>query len=146
MHDVFACCRFFDLLSSFEKDRPDAHRIREYATKLFANAEHPDRWIQALHYYHSTEDAETRCMQMCLNLLETSGYYDDPRDNKRTLTNLETAAINYIQRYPLGRFIPIMTDKVIGIEVPIDVTVYSLEDVPLVRIIGRVDGVCIDTQ
>ena len=145
MHDVFACCRFFDLMTATDADGDVGDRVTEYADKLFKNAEHPDRWHLALKYFFGSEDAETRCMQMCLNLLETSGYYDDPRDNKRTMTNLETAAINYIQRYPLGRFIPIMTDKVIGIEVPIDVTVYSLEDVPLVRIIGRVDGVCIDT-
>jgi hypothetical protein len=144
MHDVFAACRFFDLLTH-EQDVKALLRINDYAIKLFANAEYPNRWSLASNYMISDEDAETRCMQMCLNLLETSGYRDDPRDNKRTQSNLESAAINYVQRYPLGRFIPIMTDKVIGVEVPIDVTVYSLDDVPLVRIIGRVDGVCMDT-
>jgi hypothetical protein len=83
---------------------------------------------------------------MCLNLLETSGYYDDARDNKRTISNLESAAINYIQRYPLGRFIPIMTDTVIGVEVPFDVTIYNDNGEPAVRFIGRVDGVCLDTM
>ena len=90
-------------------------RINVYAGKLFANADFPDRWVRALTYYNSGEDEITRCMQMCLNLLETSGYYDDARDNKRTMSNLESAAINYIQRYPLGRFIPIMTDEFIGV-------------------------------
>jgi hypothetical protein len=153
MHDVFACCRFFDLLTDIYKKTTsgqwtksdDFLRIDAYAQKLFSNAEYPDRWHLALKYFFGSEDAETRCMQMCLNLLETSGYHDDPRDNRRTQSNLETAAINYIQRYPLGRFIPIMTDKVIGIEVPIDVTVHTDDDKPIVRIIGRVDGVCIDT-
>jgi hypothetical protein len=151
MHDVFACCRFFDLLEHIKKE-PNTHlldggriAVNNYATRLFATVEAPDRWLQALQYYISDEDAETRCMQMCLNLLETSGYHDDPRDTKRTQSNLESAAINYVQRYPLGRFIPIMTDKVIGIEVPFDVTIYDASNTPLTRLIGRVDGVCTDT-
>ena len=153
MHDVFACCRFFDLITHIgaqatndDLKYEEYKQIEAYATKLFATAEYPDRWREAMSYFTSTEDAETRCMQMCLNLLESSGYRDDPRDNKRTQSNLESAAINYVQRYPLGRFIPIMTDKMVGIEVPIDVTLYYPADVPLVRLIGRVDGLCIDTM
>jgi len=152
MHDVFACIRFFDLIHSIGVGhKPDydgvvLKRIFDYATKLFATKEDPLRWQQAFSYYLSSEDEITRCMQMCLNLLETSGYYDDPRDNRRTMSNLESAAINYIQRYPLGRFVPIMTDKLIGVEVPFDVTVHDSRDNPLVRFIGRVDGVCVDTM
>jgi hypothetical protein len=157
MHDVFACVRFFDLLVAHSKTAKTDNsnsleyytaykRINDYATKLFATAEYPDRWERALTYKDSGEDDITRCMQMCLNLLETSGYYDDARDNKRTMANLENAAINYIQRYPLGRFIPIMTDKHIGVEVPFDVTIYYPDDVPLMRFVGRVDGVCVDNM
>jgi len=151
MHDVFACCRFFDLLTDFNKKEPINYTkykaINEYAERLFNNASFPDRWQQALAYFNSTEDAETRCMQMCLNLLETSGYHDDPRDNRRTQSNLESAAISYVQRYPLGRFIPICNDDatIIGIEVPFDVTLHDHSDQPLVRFVGRVDAVCLDT-
>ena len=149
MHDVFACCRFFDLLTTSVNNH-DA--INAYAARIFNSTLHHDRWTQALAYFGGSEDAETRLMQMCLNLLETSGYHDDPRDTKRTQSNLESAAINYVQRYPLGRFIPICNDDatVIGIEMPFDVTLYDDKglggvDKPLVRFIGRVDGVCYDT-
>jgi len=145
-HYVFAACRFFDLLEhTAPTDKGD--KINTYAAKLFNNAEYPDRWSQALYYFDSTEDAETRCMQMCLNLLETSGYHDDPSDNRRTQANLESAAIGYVQRYPLGRFIPICNDDAtqIGIEVPFDVTLHDHSNEPLVRFIGRVDAVCLDT-
>lgn len=145
MHDVFACCRLFDLLKTM-KDDAAIQRIHTYATALFANKEYPDRWQRACTYRDSGEDDITRCMQMCLNLLDTSGYYDDPKDNKRTVSNLESAAINYIQRYPLGRFIPIMTDTIIGVEVPFDVTLHTDDDKPIVRFVGRVDGVCVDTM
>jgi len=150
MHDVFACCRFFDLIHSIcgnelNMQLEQLARINVYASKLFNNAAYPDRWTRALTYYNNGEDAETRCMQMCLNLLDTSGYYDDARDNKRTIANLESAAITYVQRYPLGRFIPIMTDELIGIEVPFDITLADDESNAITRFVGRIDGLCVDT-
>ena len=143
LHDVFACARLFDLLNHVQGDSERTTLVNAYATKLFATNEIPDRWQRAMHYYASTEDAETKCMQMALNLLETSGYHDDPRDTKRTQSNLESAAISYIQRYPLGRFIPIMSAdaSTIGVEVPFDVTIDDT-----IRFIGRVDAVCLDTM
>lgn len=151
MHDVFAACRFFDLIHSITNNKDDdggrLDAIYKYADRVFANALHPDRWSQALAYYRNSEDAETRCMQMALNLLETSGYHDDPRDARRTQANLESAAINYVQRYPLGRFIPICNDDAsrIGIEMPFDITLHNNNHAPLIRFIGRVDAVCVDT-
>jgi len=150
MHDVFAACRLFDLLTfkgALGSLDPVIQGINNYATRLFSNALHHDRWAQALTYFHSNEDAETRLMQMALNLLETSGYHDDPRDNKRTQANLESAAINYVQRYPLGRFIPICNSDAsqIGVEMPFDITLHNNNEAPLIRFVGRVDGVCYDT-
>jgi len=147
MHDVFACARFFDLLTYYElrdASTETIQRIHAYANTLFNNPTEPARWDAALKYYYGTEDAETRCMQMCLNLLETSGYHDDMRDNKRTQANLESAAISYIQRYPMGRFIPILTDTMIGIEVGFDVTLHNPDGSPIIRLVGRVDAVCLD--
>jgi len=34
-----------------------------------------------------------------LNVLESSGYYDDPRDKRRTLSNMQEAALVYIQKW-----------------------------------------------
>ena len=147
MHDVFAMCRIFDLIISrrLQKDEATLERVHDYATKLFATMQVPKRWEQALTYMDNGEDLETKCMQMCLNLLDTAGYYDDPSDSKRTQANLESAAISYVQRYPQGRFLPIVTDTLIGVEVPFDVTVANDDDSPVIRFVGRVDAVCMDT-
>jgi len=144
MHDVFACARLFDLLTA----KPDLSiPIILYAERLLNTPQEPNRWQQAMRYFYTGEDAETRCMQMALSLLETSGYHDDPRDTRRTQANLESAAIAYIQRYPLGRFIPICNDNAthIGVEVPFDVTLCTDDSKPIIRLIGRVDAVCLDT-
>lgn len=144
MHDVFACARIFDLLTAKPQLR---EAIVNYAHRIFTNTYEPPRWEKAMRYFDTGEDPETRCMQMALSLLETSGYHDDPKDTRRTQANLESAAIAYIQRYPLGRFIPICNDDAtqIGVEVPFDVTLHSSLVKPFVRFVGRVDAVCTDT-
>ena len=144
MHDVFACARLFDLLTAKPELR---NNINAYAVRLLTNDMYPERWQQAMRYFDTGEDSETRCMQMALSLLETSGYSDDPRDTRRTQANLESAAISYIQRYPLGRFIPICNDDAthIGVEVPFDLTLYSDDNKPVIRLVGRIDAVCLDT-
>jgi hypothetical protein len=38
-------------------------------------------------------------LRSVLSALETSGFYDDPRDRRRTMTNLEEACIAYIDRW-----------------------------------------------
>jgi hypothetical protein len=144
MHDVFACVRLFDLLEH-NKENQQAEFVafvHSYGDKLFG----AERWREAVRYYEGKEDKETRAMQMGLSLLDTSGYHDDPRDTKRTQANLESAAINYIQRYPLGRFIPIYNKDFIGVEIPFDVTVsFPDTDLKPIRFVGRIDAVCTDT-
>ena len=118
--------------------------INSYAFALLGK----DRWSQALEYFSSVnEDAETRCMQMALSILETSGFHDSPTDNKRTQSNLEAAAINYVQRYPLGRFIPVYryNNIHVGVEIPFDVTIKFDTREPI-RFVGRIDALCFDTM
>lgn len=148
MHDVFACVRFFDLIDHINSTNDIRasfdilSRVHAYARKLFDTDACPDRWDQAFEYYNTPESKDTRVMQMCLSLLETSGFHDDVRDNRRTQSNLESAAIAYIQRYPLGRFIPVITDSLIGVEVPFDITL--TKDGEHIRVIGRIDALCVD--
>lgn len=148
MHDVFACCRLFDLITNTAAFPDKIANIHKYAERLFNTTAEPNRWQLATRYLSTGEDAETRCMQMALSLLETSGYHDDPRDTKRTQSNLESAAIAYIQRYPLGRFIPLCNDdaSVVGVEIPFDLTLHNDKDLPTIRFVGRVDAVCVDTM
>jgi len=145
MHDVFACVRLFDMLEHYFNGK-DAllDDISSYASALLGK----DRWTEALKYFANVnEDAETRCMQMALSILETSGFHDSPTDNKRTQSNLEAAAINYVQRYPLGRFIPVYKYNGIhvGVEVPFDVTIKFTDRAPI-RFVGRIDALCFDTM
>jgi hypothetical protein len=149
MHDVFAAVRMFDLMTHLRTTTgsiPDD--VYSYGMKLFkAKSGFEDRWPEAIQIFDTTEDDKTRCIQFALHLLATAGFYDDPDDTRRTQTNLETAAIAYIDRYPLGRYIPVYHDAAvrIGVEVPFDLIV-QVGDKVVCRFVGRVDGICADHQ
>lgn len=80
-----------------------------------------------------------------LNALACSGYYDDPRDRKRTLNNMEESLIFAISSWPFGHMPISIIDDFVGIEQTIDVTITYLSDEGIVlkriRYVGRIDGV-----
>lgn len=78
-----------------------------------------------------------------LNALACSGYYDDPRDRKRTLCNMEEALMFAVASWPFGHMPISIIDDYVGIEQTIDVTIkYFRGPVELkqVRYAGRIDG------
>lgn len=76
-----------------------------------------------------------------LETLYTSGYYDDPEDKRRTLTNLETALLLYCQRYePLGSFL-LLSNGQAAIENKIEFVVEFLDLGVSYRYVGRCDAV-----
>lgn len=84
-HDVFAAVRLWQLRAY--QERPvlaDFHGPR-----LFGAA----RYQRMLEAVNSAEDPRTCSLQFCLEALETSGFYDDPSDRRRTMTNLEEGCI-----------------------------------------------------
>ena len=85
--------------------------------------------------------------QLAVDVLGTSGYYDDPNDATRTLANMQTAAVVYAREtYPYLYAWPIWVDdpksplKSVGIEIVFDV-VLEYEDGRRIRYIGTLDGI-----
>lgn len=146
-HEVFAAVRFFDLLMNGPKYMDFTDKTLEY---IYAHAERTfgyERWNESIQYLDSGEDQLTKCIQMSMHLLNTCGFYDDPRDRRRTLTNIETACLAYIQRYEFARYIPVVSDDgFVGIEVPISTVVCDASGKPLFNFRGKVDALCHDVQ
>lgn len=147
MHDVFAGIRLFDLLENGEEfyaNRPENKFTRDavlsHGNRLFGE----DRWREVLSIQQSTDDLRTRLIRASYHLIATSGFYDDPSDRRRTVTNLEEAAAVYIDRYPLGRAIPFVCGSFVGVEVEFDVIVVLGDDHR--RFVGKVDGLCYDSE
>lgn len=144
MHDMFAAVRMFELMDALAKSHGSVPDIVDaYGRKLFQSAVYPDRWDEALQIFDQEDDYDTRLMRFGLNLLETSGFHDNPNDRRRTQTNLETATIGYIDRYPKSRYIPLFDEQTgfIGVEVGFDIV---LPTTPAIRFVGKVDGIAQD--
>lgn len=143
-HECFAAVRLFELLEfgpTVYGDQYDQAQIDHAGIGLFG----ADRYAEIVRLWSSGDDVRRRVNSVAIYVANTSGYYDDPSDRRRTLSNLETAIVAYIDRSELGTRIPIVK-PFIGIEVPFDVTVEFQHDGPnswteSLRYVGRVDGV-----
>jgi hypothetical protein len=139
-HEVFAAVRLWQL-RHYQKATAlaDFHGPRLFGTT---------RYEAMLSAVSPTEDERVQSIAFCLSALETSGFYDDPRDRRRTMTNLEEACIAYIDRWNWHRM-PVWIrnghdpQSDVGIELPFDVVLsYLLEsgETNEYRFIGKADG------
>jgi hypothetical protein len=139
-HDVFAAVRLWQLRTyQGHADIADFHGQR-----LFGNT----RYQAMLSSVDGSEDERAQSMAFCLSCLETTGFYDDPSDRRRTMTNLEEACIAYIDRWDWNRMPVWVRDDTdpqsdVGIELPFDIVLsFVLEngESRLYRFIGKADG------
>lgn len=139
LHDVFAAIRLTDLL----RETGDDGLFLYHTEKLFG-----DRSERMLHYLFSQEDERTRVLNFALEALASSGFVDDPRDKKRTMTHLEESAIAYYDRWSRnrGEHSTIWLDRTtqrIGVEMPFSLLITFTGkdgDTLELQFIGRMDG------
>lgn len=148
MHECFAFIRLVTLIEQ-RKDQPDlCDKLWYYhGTRLFGadRLTHIDQVIQ------EAGDVIDVAKRGSIAVLDTSGFYDDPRDRRRTLSNLEEAIYVYINRwrwdFPIWMRDPADPTSDIGIEIPFDlvVTIGGKVDMTF-RLTGRMDGIHYDTK
>lgn len=150
-HQAFAAIRYFELLENVRANEgPRSDKWLQVVTqgrKQFGD----DRWEGFKDIYKSNEDDRRKVIAIAHHMVNTSGFYDDPYDKRRTLSNLEASLIAYVDRLELGSRIPVVREGLVGIEVPFDLLIefrheesndYDLRD-PIttkIRYIGRMDG------
>ena len=148
MHEVFAFVRLATMCEQMKEIRDEAF-IEEawvtHGTRLFGldRLEHLDKEIQ-----HATDIMEV-CKRGAVAVLDTGGFYDDPRDKRRTLSNLEECSFAYINRWRFDHRIwrrdTNNPQSDVGIEIPFDIVVsISGMDVLNFRLTGRIDGIHYD--
>lgn len=139
-HDVFAAVRLWQLHRY--QERPDLALF--HAGRLFG-ASRSEQMFAAV---AGGEDDRVQSLQFALAALESSGFYDDPSDRRRTLTNMEEACIAYIDRWDWQRSPIWIRDESdeqsdVGIELPFDVVIsFELNngETKEYRFIGKADG------
>ena len=97
-HEVFAAVRCLELLT---QGLPE--HFNHHGRRIFGE----NRWVTMCDFIESdeggySEDATDR-LNFCLTALHTSGFYDDPRDKRRTLSSIEESCIAYFDKWEWGR-------------------------------------------
>lgn len=153
MHEMFAWVRLCTLKRQLQP--PADYRAYYYhGERLFG----PKRFIEINEQCPKLVDHVDHCKAGAIAVLETSGYYDDPSDKRRTLTNMIECALAYIDKWRWDDKVW-MRDETdpcsdVGIEIPFDVVVSigfgprdeGLADNEMVvekqfRYTGKIDGI-----
>lgn len=143
-HQAYSAVRMYQALKCAD-DGYSAKLITDHMDTLLGE----ERVSELMKLFGAQEDARQTVNSMAIYALNTSGFYDDPSDKRRTMSNLEQSLVAYVDRQELDREVPIITDTLIGIEVPFDLVVEMTDDegeVYIFRYIGRMDGLMRDTK
>jgi hypothetical protein len=146
-HQVFAAARCFDLAQY--GDGLYGSQARELAVRRALEMFGVERGGEFASLclndnLRGDEDERVALLRGCLHVLETSGFYDDPSDKRRTIDKLSEACIAYLDRYEFGVNVPYVSDGFVGIEVPFNLLVrWTSVDgrEHSCRFTGRMDGV-----
>jgi len=111
-HEFFAAVRVFELYTNY----PDHAGV--IGSKLFK----AETWTNMCSHSLKQEDERTTGLNFCLEALYGSGFYDDPRDKRRTMSNIEESCIAYYDRWPWGKYPIYVQDEddpncLVGIEI-----------------------------
>lgn len=122
------------------RNHMDYHGIRIFGAD--------ERFAKALYTKDKKADERDRLISLVFNILHSGNFYDDPFDNIRTITNLETGMIKYIDnvlpelsRWPIWIADKKKPEKAIGVECAFDIEIERrVEDnINLMRYVGQID-------
>lgn len=139
MHEVFAAIRCWQL--------EHVQKLKRHALVTAERVLGLARWRNCVSH---TKDKRDNLIELCFNILHTTGYQDDEGDKVRTMSNMELAIINYVdERLPFMENWPIwMADKrdpyaPVGVEQIFDVELHY-SDKLILRYIGTIDGLVLN--
>ena len=131
-HEVFAAARYASLFNGMHHDLAIIKGTQHFGRDRF----------DTMHVAFRNAETHTEAItNFSLEALHTSGYYDDPRDKRRTLQNIEDACRAYLQHHNFGAWTPYVDKETgfIGIEVPINLLIEC--DLGRFRFVGKVDAI-----
>lgn len=139
-HEFYKAVRIYDLMHY------QGWRVLAYnrGAKLFSE----NTWSNMCAHLESDEDQRTEGINFALQALYDSGFYDDPYDKRRTMTNIEEACIAYYDRWPWGKYPIWIEDESdptsrVGIEIGFRLVIeFTLHDGTLISYLyrGLIDG------
>jgi hypothetical protein len=139
MHQFFAAMRCWQL---WYIDKLPDHSMSA-GIRIFGE----DRWKDIWKKVKKSKGDVDQLGTMAVEILRSSGYYDDPNDTTRTISNMEVSAmvyaretLPYVNSWPIWVEDAKAPEKPIGIEQIFDV-VLEYDDMKRIRYIGTLDGI-----
>jgi hypothetical protein len=130
MHEVFAALRLWQVLRLQKLPR----HFKYHAERIFG----PER---AESCFHPKKDPRDEALGFCFEILNSGEFYDDPRDDIRTIANMEETTIRYVEEMmkvmdtnPI--WIAGGPTEPVGIELAFDMVIDER-----LRYIGTIDGI-----
>jgi hypothetical protein len=111
-------------------------KARRHGRHLFGT----ERW-ESMCAVTQDSDRINNAQMFALDALHSSGYYDDPNDQRRTMTNMESACLVYADRYFRSEMPVYVNDPHIGVEIPFVLEVRNEYDGLTGYYCGRIDGI-----
>jgi hypothetical protein len=127
LHQAFAAHRLWQLATD-PQSPASVYTVCKEGTRIFG----AERWDELTKKLDKGDPAP-----ISLEALYTSGYIDDPRDRKRTLSNMELSLLHYLTRYPHD-YLPFVDGEFVGVEVPVRLKL-TFEDGIEFAYLGRAD-------
>jgi hypothetical protein len=144
MHECFSFIRLMSLMNQYDGNPEFQDKLWQFhGTRLFGG----ERLEQIDEVIGKPTDIVDATKRGSLAVLDTGGFYDDPRDKRRTMSNLEECIYAYINRWrwdqPVWMRDTSDATSDIGIEIPFDVVIHieAAKDELMFRLTGRIDGI-----
>jgi PD-(D/E)XK nuclease superfamily len=145
-HEAFSAVRLADLYLNGNRFYPEQDvQIIAFnrAVQLFG-LDRADAWRAVI---EKGEDTERAIMLGALEIFNSTGFYDDEYDKRRTVANIEEAIIVYCTRYPIGKVMPVLAiapdgKMFVGVEIGIDMYLRIDTTVAMheYHFVGRIDA------
>jgi hypothetical protein len=144
LHECFAFVRLVSLIEQLTHEgKPKAFVDAvwsHHGIRLFGK----ERLEAISHAVEQADDVIDLCKRGSITVLDSGGFHDDPRDRRRTLSNLEECIYAYVNRWRFDHIVW-MRDRDdptsdVGIEIPFDVVV-NIPTKMQFRLTGRIDGI-----
>ncbi len=146
-HEGFAAVRWYQHFLYPEKNTTKLENSVLHGHRLFG----ADRFERMLKTYSPQATHRTNTVNFAIEAVESSDFYDDITDHKRTISNICESLISYVdaydmERYPIWVRDPKDPETDIGIEITFDIVVKivfvlnNVEDDMVCRFTGKMDG------
>ena len=141
MHEVFAWVRLCTLAAQQRTETATSDVWNYHGARLFGK----ERFQSITQEVETAATILDMCKRGAIAVLDTCGYYDDPRDKRRTLSNMEECAYAYIDRWKWDQHVWMRNPNDpfgdVGIEIPFDVVVEVQDAHKAFRYTGKIDGI-----